>query len=190
MASVEAVASGLAVLHEAHPTREVTKQTAQVWHRLFLDTDDAAFVRACEALACEAGRQFFPTPGELIAKLRGPRPAIDVDGIVKRIESLGYHNPHAGWVWPRAERVRDVLGGGIAEAYGAVGQRLGADEGTGRDIALRDFAEHLSAVVDREGPAALSAPTVRALPPGEHPGNAAVRQLAEKFTHPTTVSPK
>ena len=67
MADRRTIAVGLATLHEAYPTRAITEQTAEVWLRLFEPVPNAAFLAACERVAVQPGRTFFPTPGEVMA---------------------------------------------------------------------------------------------------------------------------
>ena len=167
MASPKCISTVLAVLHEAEPTRQLTKQTAEIWLAIFADVDDAKMLDTAKQLVVEPGRRFFPSPGEFRAKLQGQLPALDVAGITRRIEALGMYNPHVGWIWPRVDAVRDALGEGIARAYGVVGARLGADDETTRSIAQRDFHGELHAILEREGPTALEAPKRLALPSGD-----------------------
>lgn len=181
MATREGVARMLALLHEAFPSRQITEATAGVWLGLFREYDDAVLLGVAKRLALEPARQFFPTPGECMALLN-PTPALDVEGIARRIEGLGYHNARSGWVWPRVEEVRDKLGAGIAEAYGAVGgSRLGTGDEISRTIAIRDFGGTLADVVRRDGARALRpAPEPPTLPDGG-PVSPVVRQLSERF---------
>lgn len=150
MASPRAMVSGMAMLHEAYPTRDITPKTTEVWSFLFADVPDAAFLAACSALAVERGRTFFPTPGELMALAVPPPPAPDVDGILTQIHDLGEYGP-TGWRYPSLQAIRAELGEAIADAYTEAGAgRCFADSDRSglsvtRDIARRAFAEALTA---------------------------------------------
>jgi hypothetical protein len=148
MASLKCVTAVLAAWHELYPTRELTADTAAVWSRLFPDVSDQDFTIAGDACARQAGRKFFPTPGELAFFLESDEPpAISAHEMLRRIRSLCVYDVGIGYVYPRVETVRSVLGDAAAQAYGNVGpHRLGSDNQTTRDIAERDFA----GVLERE----------------------------------------
>lgn len=159
MATPKGIATMLAVLHEAFPHKEITDATGPLWLGWFRDEDDAALLDAANRCSLDRTRQFFPSPGEFRDILH-PAPPLDSGAVLRRIESLGSYNAHVGWIWPSVEAVRRALGDGIARAYSAIGSaRLRQDEGTGRDIAVREFTQELQAVVAKEGPKALAAMT-------------------------------
>ena len=171
MASHRTIATGLGLLHESFPTRDVTKSTGETWALLFATVRDADFLQACVILATERGRKFFPTPGEIMA-MANPAPSIDADHILAQIGALGEHNPHTGWQYPSAERIWRALGDAVAEAYlDAGGARCFADndrDGTSvtRDIARRAFGSILADKVQRDPHAlALPAPISQTLLP-------------------------
>jgi hypothetical protein len=143
MASADAIALGLALLHEAYPTREITDETGNAWSIVFADVGDREFREGCLRLTRERGRKFFPSSGELMAAIRPPV-SIDTERLLEHIASIGIHTPQAGWLPPRAEAVRNRFGDAIASAYAFAGAgRLYSSNETGRDIARREFAEHL-----------------------------------------------
>lgn len=148
MASLEAVTTGLSLLQESFPTREITGKTGEVWKLLFADVDDAAFLSACTALAVEHGRTFFPTPGEIMA-LACPAPVIDSADILTQIHDLGEYGP-TGWRYPSIAAIRAALGDQVGTAYiDAGGARVFADNETTRDIARREFEKALAASAKR-----------------------------------------
>lgn len=161
MATPKAIATGLSLMHEAFPTRDVTEKTNAVWALLFADVPDAPFVSACTALAVEHGRTFFPTPGEVMA-LAAPAPRVDIDGILASIHDLGEYGP-AGWRYPGIQSIREAMGDSVADAYAeAGGGRCFANADANglsvtRDIARREFEKALAS--------ASKLPTFTLLPP-------------------------
>jgi len=155
MASLEAVTTGLSLLQEAFPTREITSKTGEVWKLLFADVPDGPFLSACTALAIEHGRTFFPTPGEVMA-LAAPAPVVDIDGLLTQIHDLGDYGP-TGWRYPGIQSIREALGDSVADAYAeAGGGRCFANsdssgQSTTRDIARREFAKALATTAKRPG---------------------------------------
>jgi bifunctional DNA-binding transcriptional regulator/antitoxin component of YhaV-PrlF toxin-antitoxin module len=103
--------------------------------------------------------EWIPVPA-VIREAAGTnaKPRIDVEDIRRQIIDIAGYNPH-GFVAPRVESVRRVLGDAVADAYGAIGggSRLFADDVTGA-IALRDFAKELEAIERERGALALPAP--------------------------------
>ena len=144
MASSKAIAATLALLHELFPTREITTNTAEAWSMMFDDWTDEDLMACTRIAAKQPGRKFFPTPPEIM----DCRPAAVVDSgkILRQISALGAYNPN-GWVYPSIERVRETMGGAVAEAYAVAGaERCFADDGTvTQDIACRTFAAELKA---------------------------------------------
>lgn len=61
----------LGVAAEFFPTVSVTPQMAKAWLILFQNRDAMEFGSAMMAVCAEPGRKFFPTPGELTARLLG-----------------------------------------------------------------------------------------------------------------------
>lgn len=176
MPTPECVARVLALFAELFPNANITERTGDAWLFALDGHEDASVMAAARLVAREPGRRFMPTVGELLGAMRGPAAIYDVDDIARRIESLGTYNPRTGWQWPSVEHVWRTLGAGIAEAYGAVDARLGA-EGTGRDIALREFGVMLSKAVARDGPRALAAPAFPELVSGR--GTVAARVIED-----------
>lgn len=165
MASNRAVALALATLHEAYPTRAVTAQTAEVWMTLFAAVADDQLLAGCRRLAVEDGRQFFPSPGEIMA-IVAPAPVVNSDDLLARIARLGSYNPHSGWIYPRIEVVRSALGDAVADAYVEAGaSRCFADNdrdggSISRDIARRQFATHITRTAKTYPDGILLAPNV------------------------------
>ncbi len=140
MASREAIARGIALLHECFPSRPITDETGNAFALVFADTSDREFLTACANLAKQPGRVFFPTTGELQAALK-PRAPIDLDRLCDAISSLGEYNPNVGWIYPRTQTVIDRFGAAIGAAYAHAGcARIFSDNETSRDIARREFA--------------------------------------------------
>lgn len=168
MASPKAIATGLGLLHESYPTRDVTEKTGEAWRILFADIEDGAFLSACTALAVERGRTFFPTPGELMALANPAPPPADVEGILAQIHDLGEYGP-TGWRYPRLETIREALGEAVASAYSeAGGGRCFANadasgQSVSRDIARREFASALRREANRPAQKALPAPSQKLL---------------------------
>lgn len=186
MATADIIGRGIIALHEAFPSRDVGERTVELWSRLFRNVSDEEFTRGVEALLLEPDRKFFPAPGEVLRACRGPLPPIDVEAIRRQIAWLGTGSVHVGHIWPRVERVREVLGNGVAEAYGAIGgTRLGANEGTTLEIALRDFGAELQAIAHRDGPKALLPPEPGTLlaNPDASPVNKAVKGLTKRLPY-------
>jgi hypothetical protein len=152
MADRRTIAVGLATLHEAYPTRAITEQTAEVWLRLFEPVPNAAFLAACERVAVQPGRTFFPTPGEVMA-VAAPSPVVDTDTLLRAIQGMGEYNPHVGMLPPRVEAVRHRYGDAVADAYAEAGpSRLFADDdrdgsSVTRDIARRAFSGTIAEAV-------------------------------------------
>lgn len=169
MASVDAIRDGLAVLHEAFPTRPITTKTGKVFYGLFRETDDDAFLSACRTLARQRGRVFFPTPGEITALL-APRVAIDMDRLLEAIANQGQHTP-TGFLFPRIERVRLVFGDEIGSAYAFAGAaKLYSENETSRDIARREFREYLDTASGPDiTPWLVGNKLERLLPPPDRP---------------------
>ena len=144
MASREAIAKGLAFLHELFPTRALTERTGEAWSQVFQAVGDDAFLGACMAASREPGRTFFPTPGELWEFLRPIEALPDATTVLRQIEKMSVYNPASGMIPPRVQDVRVALGDAAADAYGYAGPtRLFSDDETARDIAMRDFATTL-----------------------------------------------
>ncbi len=169
MANTAAIKLGLRVLHEAFPTREITKQTGAVFHELFRDTPDEDFLAACRTLATQRGRTFFPSPGEIAAMLT-PRAAVDLDRLLEAISDQGQRS-YSGFIYPRIERVRLVFGDAIASAYAFAGaSRLWSNSETSRDIARREFREHLDTEAGPEiAPWLVGGKLDRLIPPPNRP---------------------
>ncbi len=146
MASNTAVAACLAVLKHLPSDSPVTAETVAFYALGLRDLSDDALERATARAA--ASCTFRPQPAELI-KLSGHQPSLpDVDGIVSRLRGMCDYHPQYGTKMPSVERVRNELGDAIADAYGFVGpKRLEAvvfgGDGTGAEIAAREFAELL-----------------------------------------------
>ena len=147
MASPAAIATALATFGEAYPAKAITEQTAQVWALAFEDVPDPDFSRAV-MLTLREDRTFFPSVGEVrrnVVKAPAPPPP-DSDAILRQIDGMGSYNPHAGWVRPSVERIRDRFGDDLADAYAAEGpHRLYADNDTTRDIARAAFSKAITA---------------------------------------------
>lgn len=146
MATREAVAKTLAVFGALFP-RDITPELVSIYHAALSDVSDDALRVAMGK--CVQTARFFPQPAEIRDTVgANAKPLPDVDGIVERLKGMCDYHPQYGTTMPRVERVRAELGDAIADAYGFVGpKRLEAvvfgGEGTGADIAAREFAEHL-----------------------------------------------
>ena len=143
MTDAPIIARGLALLHEAFPTRTITADTGAAWELLMRDVGNRAFLEACLTLAKERGRTFFPTPAEVLA-LADPAQVYDPEAVVREIARLGGYNPNVGWIYPRVDEVRQRLGAAIADAYAEAGaSQMFSEQSVGRDIALRTFRDAL-----------------------------------------------
>lgn len=150
MPSRREIAKMLAVFAELYP-RPITEQTAGVYEMALSDLTDEQVQIATATLVRTA--TFFPKPAE-IRKAVGAntQPPPDVAGILNRICGLvTYHNGHE--YMPSVERVREMCGDAIAQAYGYVGPNrmegvVFGGIGTGVDIATREFAEALAEAQD------------------------------------------
>ncbi|CAN5406423.1 hypothetical protein BH09GEM1_BH09GEM1_45230 [soil metagenome] len=144
MASDVAVGAALALFHELYPSREIGPNTLDAWAVVLAVLTDDELGSAALKVAQEPGRKFFPTPGEVM----GYRSTAILDSgkVLGRISALGQYNPH-GWLYPSVERVREVLGDIVADAYAAAGaERCFADDGSvTQHIARRTFAGELAA---------------------------------------------
>lgn len=141
MTTKQGIGLMLYYLHELYPSRPpITEATGDAWLTTFADADDAVMLAAAKQCGREPERKFFPTPGEIFAYFpKDETPDISAHEVLRQIELLGAYDN--GWHWPRIERVRDVLGSAVAEAYGDVGSpRLNSESPTTREIAERDFA--------------------------------------------------
>lgn len=167
MASERAVATGLAMMHECFPTREITPATAKAFGLLFEDTPDTDFLKACKVLCRENGRTFFPSPGEIFAVLAPAPASYDIDSLCATIHDLGSYDPIRGWCYPSIQTLREKLGDAVADAYALAGGSAqvfaNADSdgrSVGRDIARRTLAKELAK------PAPLSIQNRPVLTPG------------------------
>jgi hypothetical protein len=162
MATREAVVKTLAVFGSLFP-RDITPELVTIYHAALEDVTDPELTVAMAK--CVKTAKFFPQPAELRdavgANERSALP--DVAGICERIRGLVTHSAGYGESMPSVERVRQVLGDAIADAYGFVGpQRLEGvifrGSGTGVDIARREFSDHLYAAQKDGQNIALPAP--------------------------------
>lgn len=155
MASRVAVAKAMAVLGATFP-RDVTKELVAIYAGALQDVDDAALERAVGQAV--ATLRYFPVPAELRDLAGANRVAIDVEPVLARIVAMGSYLPTSGTTYPSVQRVREVLGDGVAEAYSlAGGARVFSGNETTRDIARREFAEALRDAVRVYGKAVLAA---------------------------------
>jgi hypothetical protein len=153
MATDRAIATALAYLHEAFPTRELTASTTATWADIFESVDDTTMIDAVKRCARTAGRAFFPTAGEVLAYCERERDVLDASAVLRQIERLGTYNPHVGMLPPPVIVVRDTLGDAAAGAYAAAGrERCFADDETTRHIAQRDFDKHFARLAVLHGP--------------------------------------
>ena len=74
MASNKTIATTLAMFAETFPTREVTAQTANVWHTVLSDVSDESLLRAALHICRNPEQRFFPTSGEVFAAIRATTP--------------------------------------------------------------------------------------------------------------------
>jgi hypothetical protein len=144
MASNRAVATAIAALHEAYPTRAITGSTRDVFAIALANVTDEQLAHGTRTLLQESGRTWFPAPGEIIAASLPPDPAVDVSDIVRRIDRLGHYVPTRGHIPPRVDTVRNTMGDAIADAYAdAVPDRVFSDDEKTRQIALHQFGKAL-----------------------------------------------
>lgn len=167
MATREAVVKTLAVFGSLFP-RDISPELVSIYHAALEDVGDDG-LRAAMA-QCVRTAKFFPTPAEIRdavgANNRSALP--DVSGICERIRGLCSYHPQAGDTLPSVERVRQVLGDAIADAYGYVGPArlegvIFRGSGTGVDIARREFADLLAAAQKDGQHIAIPAPNATPL---------------------------
>ena len=165
MASRRAVSAALKMLALTF-AGDVSGERVDLYAAALEDVDDGALAAATLQLVKTHKGEWIPVPA-VIREAAGAdvQPRADVEDIVSRISRLSEYNPH-GQRGPRVGAVRVAMGDAIASAYGAVGgssRLIDSTDATTRDIALRDFAKELEALVRERGPAclALPAPAVR-----------------------------
>jgi hypothetical protein len=160
MATHEALAKAMAVLGATLPTREVTPEMVTGYDLALEDMTDAQLSVAVKRAVAEC--RFFPAPAELRDFAGMPKasdePTPDVEGLLKNIWGHADYDPQYGTNPPRVEKVRDVFGDAVAEAYGYVGPgRLFSSNETTWTIARRDFAEALRSAMLAHGERSLPA---------------------------------
>lgn len=100
--------------------QDVSEGLARVYWAALKDLDEAEWQRALETAA--KGLTFFPT----IAELRrfagtGDRISLHAAQDFERVLALGAHHGTLGTVFPRAEKVRELIGEAAADAYTQAG---------------------------------------------------------------------
>ena len=159
MASSKAVAGAMALLAEAHPSRQVTPQTIQVYAGALRDVSDEALSRAV-AQAINT-LKFFPAPAELREFAGANRPLeVDTEALLTRISNLGQYTPTSGMSWPSVGTVRDQVGHEVSVAYSIAGggERLFSGNETTRSISRREFAAEYRLLLRDHGAPALPLP--------------------------------
>jgi hypothetical protein len=153
MATHKAIQISLAAFAEDRGG-EVTPVRAELWFQCLDDVSDADLLRATNTLlrAGHKGDGWLPTistvrnaAGANAKYAAEPLPAIDVEGLLARIERLGeYDYPRSYFVVPGVETVRTAIGEAEARAYGQVGAtRLFSANDLTRDIARQEFTKAL-----------------------------------------------
>lgn len=156
MATQIAVGQALAILQATYP-REITATMAEVYHTALRDLTDAQVEEATGRCVREC--KFFPAPVELRKRAGIVHEPIDYDELLRKIQGLGAHNPHVGWLNPRAETVRERYGDDVATAYALAGcGRVFSDNETSRDIARQEFRKVLEEAEPGRVRAAIMAP--------------------------------
>lgn len=160
MATHGALAKAMAVLGATLPTREVTPEMVTGYDLALEDMTDAQLSVAVKRAVAEC--RFFPAPAELRDFAGMPKaasePTPDVEGLLKDIWGHADYDPQYGTNPPRVEKVREVFGAAVAEAYGYVGPgRLFSSNETTWTIARRDFAESLRSAMLAHGERTLPA---------------------------------
>lgn len=161
MASRSTVAKALVTFSLAGLGGDVSAERIAVYVTALDGVTDAQLLAATDALLKSHKGEFIPTAAALRAAALPPT-RIDVVTVRRQIvEAVGY-NPH-GFQPPRVECVRARFGDAIADAYATVGVRF-FDGGTTGQIAERDFAKELEAIVAERGAGALLPPAPTAPP--------------------------
>lgn len=68
----------LALFHELYPTRDISPATGEAWGVAFRNVSDERLQHAAHQVIREGGRTFFPTPGEVFARL----PAVETGKVL------------------------------------------------------------------------------------------------------------
>jgi hypothetical protein len=158
MASRLAVLKSLKMLSLAF-SGDVTEERVDLYAAALNNVPDDKLATATVRLIATHKGEWIPVPA-MIRDAAGANaiPRIDVDATIRLIDRLGDYNPNTGWRSPSVETVRDAMGDGAADAYGAVGggsRLLDATDPLTREIAARDLAKELEAVRDERGPDCL-----------------------------------
>lgn len=142
MASRKAVVAALTLLSRAF-AGDVTRERIELYAAALEDVPDEQLAAATKHVIQTQVGAFLPPPAVLRLAAGYGAPAVDVEAVLRAIDSLGGYSP-SGWCLPRMETVREALGDAVAYAAAEVGiHRLLADDATTRDIAARDFAQAL-----------------------------------------------
>lgn len=160
MASSQAVKAALKLL-SVNFAGDVTAEKVKLWHSCLDDVTDETLSEAVPRVIREHAGQFIPSVGFVRQMCGANTVSFDAEGLRREIAALGSYNPQSGWSPPRRETVAEILGEGVASAYGMVGGERLFGAGTTRDIALRDFTEELKSQVETRGRDALQAPPER-----------------------------
>lgn len=163
MASEQKLRETFGVLAAAGYAGDVTPERVKIYRAVLNDVEDENLERGVKRVLNEHTGGFLPSAA-LLRELSGANRTggVDVEAVCRSIAALGAYNPASGWHGPRVELVREVLGDIVADAYGTVGaERVFAYEGTGREIARRDFGLELTAGLKASGLTALPAAPAR-----------------------------
>ena len=151
MASNERVGWALSVLKHLPSKNPVTAETTAFYALGLRDLADDDLTRAVGIAASRC--TFLPTPAEL-RDLAGANRAevVDAEAVLTAIAVMATYLPTTGTTYPRVEAVRERLGDGVANAYGAAGGgRIFAGSEVTRDIARREFEKALAEEVADRG---------------------------------------